>query len=108
MKRYEDRTKADPVDGPAWLLLGLIEAQRGKDAAAVAALREAEKVRSADPLPPFYLGQALVLVGQPDTAVDAFERALTKRPIRTDLLEIYQALGRVHQRARRADKALAV
>ncbi len=108
VRRYDDRTKADPKDGAAWLLLGLIEAQRGRDAAAVAALREAERARPDDSLPPFYLGQALVLVGQPDTAVDAFERALGRRPIRSDLLEMYQALGRVHQRARRSDKALAV
>jgi tetratricopeptide (TPR) repeat protein len=108
VKRYEDRTKADAADGSSWLLLGLVEAQRGRDASAVAALREAERLRADDPLPSYYLGQALVLVGQPDTAVDAFERALTKKPSRTDLLEIYQALGRVHQRARRTDKALAV
>jgi tetratricopeptide (TPR) repeat protein len=108
VKRYEDRTKKDPNDGACWLLLGLVESQRGRDAVAVAALREAERVRPDDPLPPYYLGQALVLVGQPDAAADAFERALTRKPIRADLLEIYQALGRVHQRARRTDKALAV
>ncbi len=108
VKRYEDRTKADAGDGSSWLLLGLVEAQRGRDASAVSALREAERLRADDPLPPYYLGQALVLVGQPDTAVDAFERALMKKPSRIDLLEIYQSLGRVHQRARRTDKALAV
>ena len=108
VKRYEDRTRADANDGSAWLLLGLVEAQRGRDASAVAALREAERLRPDDPLPPYYLGQALVLVGQPDTAVEAFERALTRKPPRIDLLEIYQALGRVHQRARRTEKALAV
>ena len=108
VKRYEDRARLDAADGSSWLLLGLIEAQRGRDASAVSALREAERLRPEDPLPPYYLGQALVLVGQPDTAVDAFERALTKKPSRVDLLEIYQALGRVHQRARRTDKALAV
>jgi tetratricopeptide (TPR) repeat protein len=108
VKRFEDRARADAADGSSWLLLGLVEAQRGRDASAVAALREAERLRPDDPLPPYYLGQALVLVGQPDTAVDAFERALTKKPSRIDLLEIYQALGRVHQRARRTEKALAV
>jgi len=48
-----------------------------------------------------------VLVGQPEGAVEAFERALVRRPARNDLLEIFQALGRVHQRARRDDQALA-
>ena len=44
----------------------------------------------------------------PTRAAEAFERALTRKPARTDLLDIYQALGRVHQRAHRNDRALAV
>ena len=68
----------------------------------------AEVTRSDDPLPPYYLGQALVLVGQPDAAAEAFERALARNPARSDLLEIFQALGRVHQRAQRKQEALQV
>ena len=108
LKSYRDKVAADPKDGASWLLIGLIEAQRGRDSAAVEALRKAESARPDDPLPAYYLGQALVLVGQPDAAAEAFERALTKKPARADLLDIYQALGRVHQRAHRNDKALAV
>ncbi len=78
--RFEERAKKDPNDGEGWMLLGLVEAQRGRDAAAVAAFRDAERLRPDDPLAPYYLGQALVLVGQPDTAVDAFERALARKP----------------------------
>ena len=108
LKTYRDKVAADPNDGASWLLIGLVEAQRGRDSAAVEALRKAEAIRADDPLPAYYLGQALVLVGQPDSAAEAFERALSKKPARVDLLEIYQALGRVHQRAHRDDKALAV
>jgi tetratricopeptide (TPR) repeat protein len=108
IKRYQDRTAGDPKDGAAWLLLGLFEAQRGQDAAAVAAFRRAETERPDDPLPAHYLGQALVLVGQPDAAAAAFERALTRNPARSDLLEIYQALGRVYGRAHRNEQALEV
>ena len=108
LKTYRDKVAADPNDGASWLLIGLVEAQRGRDSAAVEALRRAEAARPDDPLPAYYLGQALVLVGQPDSAAEAFERALSKKPARVDLLEIYQALGRVHQRAHRDDKALAV
>ena len=108
IKRYQDRTAGDPKDGAAWLLLGLFEAQRGHDAAAVAALRRAEAERPDDPLPAYYLGQALVLVGQPDAAAAAFERAMTRKPARSDLLEIFQALGRVYQRAHRNEQALEV
>jgi tetratricopeptide (TPR) repeat protein len=108
LKTYEDRTQADPKDGVAWMVRGLIESQRGRDAAAVTALRKAEETRVEDPLPSYYLGQALVLVGRPDAAVEAFERAIQRGPARGDLLEIYQALGRVHQRAQHPEKALAV
>ena len=90
------------------MILGLLEFQRGQDAAAVAALRQAEATRPDDPLPPYYLGQALVLVGQPEQAAEAFERAIRRKPARNDLLEIFQALGRVYQRTQKADQALAV
>ncbi|MBN9121659.1 MAG: tetratricopeptide repeat protein, partial [Planctomycetes bacterium] len=105
---YVARTKMNPKDGIAWMITGLLESQRGKDAAAVAAFRQAEANLPDNPMAGYYLGQSLVLVGQPDAAAEAFERAITKKPNRTDLLDIFQALGRVHQRAQRTDKALDV
>ncbi len=105
---YRDRTAADPADGTAWMVLGMIEFQRGRDSQAVAAFREAEAQRADDALASYYLGQAYVLIGRPDEAVAAFERAIERGPQRTDLLQIYQALGRVHQRAQRNEEALAV
>ncbi len=108
IKSYRDRLTKDGKDGTAALILGLLEFQRGQDAAAVTALRQAEAVRVEDPLPPYYLGQALVLVGQPEQAAEAFERALQRKPARHDLLEIFQALGRVYQRTQKSDQALAV
>jgi tetratricopeptide (TPR) repeat protein len=108
IKSYRDRVTRDGKDGTAALILGLLEFQRGQDAAAVAALRQAESARLNDPLPSYYLGQALVLVGQPEQAAEAFERALGRKPARNDLLEIFQALGRVYQRTQKSDQALAV
>lgn len=108
IKAYRDRITKNPADGTAAMILGLLEFQRGQDAAAVAALRQAEAARPKDPLPSYYLGQALVLVGQPDQAAEAFERALARKPSRNDLLEIFQALGRVYQRTQKPDQALAV
>ena len=108
IKSYYDRLAKSPNDGTAWLIVGLLESQRGQDAAAVKALRQAETTRPDDPLPSYYLGQALVLVGQPDEAAAAFERALTRKPTRNDLLEIFQALGRVYQRTQKNDQALQV
>ncbi len=108
VKTYQERTSKDPKDGVAWMVLALLESQRGRDAAAVLAFRQAEKHRDDDPLASYYLGQALVLVGQPEEAGQAFERAIQRKPTRADLLEIFQALGRVYQRSQRSDQALEV
>ncbi len=90
------------------MVLGLLEFQRGQDAAAVAALRQAEAARPTDSLPSYYLGQSLVMVGQPEPAAEAFERALARKPSRNDLLEIFQALGRVYERVQKPEQAMAV
>lgn len=108
IKGYEDRVAKDPKDGVGWLVLGLLQSQAGRDAAAVGSLQTAEEVRADDPMTSYYLGQALVLVGQPDEAAAAFERALNRKPRRSDLLEIFQALGRVYQRAQKPKEAMEV
>lgn len=108
LQQYRDRTARQDTDGTAWMLLGLIEAHRGQDAAAVQAFQSAEKHLSENPLASFYLGQSLVMVGQPDLAAAAFERALEGKPAQADLLEIFQSLGRVYQRAQQSEKALEV
>ena len=108
IKTFQDRVTKSPGDGTGWLILGLLESQRGEDAAAVAAFQKAEATRPSDCLPAYYLGQALVLVGQPEQAAAAFKRALERKPPRNDLLEIFQALGRVYQRTQKNDQALQV
>src|SRR5262245_60146595 len=105
---YAARTKSNGQDGIAWMIVGLLESQRGKDAAAVAAFKQAEANLPDNAIPAYYLGQSLVLVGQPDAAAEAFERAIQRKPNRADLLDIFQALGRVYQRAQKTEQALAV
>ncbi len=106
LQGYDERIKADPKDGKAWLIKGLIESQRGKDALAVAAYRKAEELLPENAIASYYLGQSLVLVGQPEAAAQAFERSITRKPNRNDLLDVFQALGRVYQRSQRPEKAL--
>ncbi|MEQ1824309.1 MAG: DUF1583 domain-containing protein [Pirellula sp.] len=106
--KLQDRTTKDPKDSDAWMLLGLFESQRGADAAAVEAFSQASTLRPNDPMAPYYLGQSLLRIGQSAEAVTALERALERKPARNDLLEIFQQLGRVHQRAQRTDDALKV
>src|SRR5205823_8727912 len=100
-------TRRNPDDGAAWMVLGLLEAQRGRDGAARVAFQKAERLRPADPLASYYLGQALVLVGQSDEAAAAFDRAIGRKPTQAqDVEDVYHALALVHQRAGRADRAL--
>lgn len=95
-------------DGALWMLLGLFESQRGNDADAIEAFKKAEQLRPQDPMACFYLGQAQVRLGDSLAAAQSMERAIERRPQRTDQLEIYQTLGRVHQRAQRTAEALQV
>jgi len=46
--------------------------------------------------------------GEDEEAAAAFERAIGKKPQRADLMDLFQALGRVYQRAQKTDQALAV
>ena len=79
-----------------------------QEAAAAKAFENAERLAPENSLASFYLGQTLVLLGQSDKAIEAFERAIARQPARTDLLEMFQTLGRVHQRTAHNDKALDV
>ena len=112
LKKHRDKvagTDAAPADvGKSAMIVGLLESLRGQDAAAVAALQKADEKLSDNALVSYYLGQALVLVGQTEQAVAAFERSIERQPAQADVLDVFQALGRVHQRAQRNDKALEI
>ena len=105
---YRARVGADETDGAAWAVLGLVEARRGNDAAAIAAFRAAAEHRPDDPQPPALLARSLVLAGLPDEAAEAYEQALSRDPPRRDLPDLLTGLGRVLQRSRQGDDAAAV
>lgn len=106
--REKGKSSQGAQAGSAWLIVGLLESLRGQDAVAVESFEQAEKLSSDNYLASYYLGQSLILVGQPDKAADALERAIERKPVQADLLDVYQALGRVYQRAQKSDKALGV
>src|SRR3954471_19244672 len=57
VKGLRERVEKRPEDGTGWMILGLVESQRGRDAAAVEALSKATELRATDPLATYYLGQ---------------------------------------------------
>ncbi len=95
-------------DGNIWLILGMVQMQRGQDALAAASLEKAEKLLPEQPLASYYLGKTLVLLGEVDAAAEAMRRAIERKPARADMLGIFQDLGRIYQRTGRADEALKV
>ena len=106
--QLKDRASASATGGESWMILGMIEYQRGNDAQAVDAFTKAQMLRTKDPLASYYLGQSQIRIGDSSAAVASFERALERKPQRTDELEIFQQLGRIHQRAQRTDEAMKV
>ena len=110
IKGYRDKAdkRKASESGTAWMIIGLLESLRGQDAVAVDAFEKGEKLVPDNYLASYYLGLSQVLVGQPDKAAEALERAIQRKPAQADLLDIYQALGRVYQRAQKTDKALEV
>lgn len=95
-------------DGNLWLVLGMVQMQRGHDALAAGSLEKAEAALPTEPLASYYLGKTLLMVGEVDRAAEAFRRAIDRKPARADLLAIFQDLGRIYQRTGRNQEALAV
>src|SRR5438552_3588164 len=60
---YTGRTRKNPKDGASWMIVGLLESQRGRDAAAIAAFKQAEANLPDNAMPAYYQGQSLILVG---------------------------------------------
>lgn len=102
----KDRTGADAA--ACSIILGLIESHRGNDSEAIAAYIQAEKLDSKNAMAPYYLGRTLAAIEQISAAAEAFERAIERQTSQADLLETFQALGRLYQRAHQRDKALVV
>ncbi|HWP98864.1 MAG TPA: tetratricopeptide repeat protein, partial [Vicinamibacterales bacterium] len=93
----------DPRDARWAYGLGLCRMAIGRQAEAVAALREAVRLDPAAPGPRVKLGEALLAAGELDEAARLYERLAAERP---DLPHAHYGLGRV--RAARGDPAGAV
>ena len=106
--RCRKDTESAPNDAGAWIVLGLMESRRGEDDAAVEAFEKAESLDPNNPLPPYYRGMTLMVVGRLPEAAGAFEAAAEKKPGRRDFLHVLQLLGRTYERTGATEKAKAV
>ena len=106
------REKAEATEyedaGRAWLVVGLVEASRGDAESAQAAFEQAEKLMPKSAVASFSLGQNLMTLNRWADAAAALERAIQKKPAPTDVLDVFQTLGRVQQRLAPGDKVVDV
>ncbi|MEP4684410.1 MAG: tetratricopeptide repeat protein, partial [Rhodopirellula bahusiensis] len=97
-----------PSAGEKAMVLGLIQAQRGKSALAVEAFSKAEKRLPDEAACSFYLGKSLLAVGENERAAAAIQRAIDRGPARNEAVPIFTELGRIYGRAGQNEKAFAV
>ena len=95
-------------DGNLWLVLGMVQLQRGQDGLAASAFEKAGSLLPDQPLASYYLGKSLVLLGETEEATGALRRAVKRKPSRADTLAIFKDLGRIYQRTGRNEEALIV
>ncbi|MCC6509847.1 MAG: tetratricopeptide repeat protein, partial [Pirellulaceae bacterium] len=111
IEQLTDKAKAGQATeeaGRYWMLVGLLQLQRGEDAQAVAALSQAQTILKDNAMAAFHHGQARLLVGDTESAATAFELAIARKPSRPDYLNVARELGRLYQREGRVEDALRI
>ncbi|MEM9828806.1 MAG: tetratricopeptide repeat protein, partial [Planctomycetota bacterium] len=103
-----DSSGNDAQRGTRMFILGLMQTQRGKAAAAENALSVAEELLPDEAMVCFERGRALLAIGETERAADAFERAIDRGPARNEALPIYTELGQLYARVGDREKSLRV
>jgi tetratricopeptide (TPR) repeat protein len=96
----------DEEAGRHWMVVGLLQSQRGEDAAAITALRKARELLPENATAAYQLGRSLLLVGETEQAIDAMQDAIELQPPKRDYLNIASQLGRLYQRIGQREKAM--
>jgi len=106
------REKAEATEfedaGRAWFVVGLIESSQGDAEEAQTAFERAEELLPKSAIASFSLGQNLMTLNRWADAAVALERAVQRKPAPTDLLDVFQTLGRVQQRLAPGDQVIEV
>ncbi len=111
VQRLSDKAAASQdIDeaGRLWMLVGLLQLQRGEDAAAVKALAKAQSQLATNSLAAYQHGQALLLIGDTEAAAAALQVAIDRKPPKAEYLAIGAQLGRLYQRAGKVAESIKV
>lgn len=111
LNKYCDDLRSDAEKnghGESYLLLGLVLLQRGQESEAVACLQKAEELLPEEAMASYHYGKSLALIGNADLALAALNRAVQRKPSKSDALLVLQDLGRLYQRMGRSQEATEV
>ena len=78
VQELRERVAAKADDGTGWMVLGLVGSQRGWRCSRGGSLDQSGRAAARRSAGRLYLGQSLVLVGQTEKAIAAFEQAIER------------------------------
>jgi tetratricopeptide (TPR) repeat protein len=108
LESLQSKVLQSPGNSAPLMLLGLIQQKRGHFVEAAAAFTRAEPLRPDDPLVSLLLGRCLFSSGQSEAAAEAFERAISRKPSRAELLRTYLELSKAYRRSQQPERAAAI
>ena len=108
-KRYTTLKTDEPDNAAAQLVYGLLAERRGQNTEALEAYESAGKLNEDDFYSLYYRGLLLSKLHVDDEAIKTLRTSLDRKPtIRTEIMDVYKKLGRLHARQGRSDDALKV
>ena len=108
LESLQSKALQAPDNSALLMLQGLVEQKRGHFVEAAAAFTQAEPLRPDDPVVSLLLGRCLFSSGQSRAAAEAFERAISRKPSRAELLTTCQELSKAYRRSQQPEKANAI
>jgi tetratricopeptide (TPR) repeat protein len=97
-ERCRNLTEQHPKQSQSWILYGLAAERRGEMEAAAHAFQTAAQLDPENSIAPFYLGEIRIAQGRFREAITALEIAVQRKPLRADIRNVLQTLGRTYER----------
>ncbi|MDR2441436.1 MAG: tetratricopeptide repeat protein [Planctomycetaceae bacterium] len=98
LERCRNLTEQNPKHSKFWILYGLAAERRGEMEQAAHAFQTATQLDHEDSVAPFYLGEIRIAQGRLREAITALELSVQRKPVRADVRNVLQTLGRTYER----------
>ncbi|MDR0338502.1 MAG: tetratricopeptide repeat protein, partial [Planctomycetaceae bacterium] len=108
LERCRNLTEQNPKHNKSWILYGLAAERRGAMELAAKAFQTATELDTDDSVAPYYLGEIRIAQGFLREAITALELSVQRKPLRADIRNVLQTLGRTYERFGDSKKSEAV